>query len=374
MNHKIVELYEQLIEWIAVSLEFAASYIEVVNHALEHIAHKLGRAHGIIVASIYLFKGLEGIHRVLFKGKTKDLVSKIAKTVMSSCISVLSVAAIVCFVVVGTIPATAVLLAALSVDMVLTGFRHLRTRRKVTRLKALHKALTSDEGMTPDEKLELVTLMKGDITEESLNEMKKGDQKNLIISVEKRLKHLESKRKERFGAFTHSVVNTGLMALFMVMVVLNPVAALVVVGVISLVTVKRIFEAAKEVHEESIHKKLKSRVSLASPNSGLDSKVDPAPDAEVGLDSKVDPAPDAEVDPAPDAEVDPAPDAEVDLGPAPDAGPAQVLKANKRNVETPRIIDKKKGVKRRFKKAMKERDPSTVPVSNSSKKRRSSSG
>lgn len=33
MNHKIVELYEQLIEWIAVSLEFAASYIEVVNHA-----------------------------------------------------------------------------------------------------------------------------------------------------------------------------------------------------------------------------------------------------------------------------------------------------------------------------------------------------
>ena len=292
---------------------------------------------------------------------------------MSFCISVLSVAAIVCFVVVGTTPATAVLLAALSVDMVLTGFRYLRTRRKVTRLKALHKALTSDEGMTQDEKSELVTLMKDvDITEESLGKMEGMDREKLILSMAKRHRYLEGKMQKRFGTFTHSLVNTGLMALFMVMVVLNPVAALVVVGVISLVTVKRIFEAAKEVHEESIHKKLKSRVSLASPNSGLDSKVDPAPDAEVdpapdaevGLDSKVDPAPDAEVDPAPDAEVDPAPDAE----------PVQVLETIKRNVETPRIIDNKKRVKRRFKKVMKERDPSTVPVSNSSKKRRSSSG
>ena len=294
MNHKIIELFEQSLEVIAVGLEFAASYIEVVNHALEKIAHILGRAHGVIVASIFFFKGLSGIHRVIFKGKTKSLVSKIAKTVMFTCISGLSLAAIVAFAMIGAAPSAGLLVTAISIDMALAGFRHLRTRKKVARLKALSKALTSDEGMTQDEKSELVTLMKDvDITEESLGKMEGVDREKLMLSMAKRHQYLEGKMKKRLGKFVHSCISTGLMVGFTVMVFLNPVAALVVVGVMTLAAVVKVFKVAHEVHKESIIKKLKSDRIIDEDSLTRAPEAVPAPSLGDGDEDSLISAPDA---------------------------------------------------------------------------------
>ena len=269
MFEKLLYFLAEAGEMVAASLGAVEKYLHATSHAMVNVAHRLGGAHVLLHSSIFLYHGISGLYRILFKGKTKSLRSKIAKTMMFLCISGCALAASIVVVTVGMMPAMGLLIASSSVYGALMGYRYNRTATKIARLQELSAAIKGGGKLTEDQKTTFEKLMKKSEVKGLLDaEGKEGDS-----PIAGRIKHLEKKKEERRSKFTISIVNFTFTVALVVLVAVNPILAFALAGVLVVVTGFNIYKESKEVHETLLSKSLDVKESLLDEKQPLLSDV-----------------------------------------------------------------------------------------------------